>query len=244
MGFGKFVGRVLFADSGLEFGFLGLACQTKMGGVEGFSDLHGYTWEISSMKAAGFYSTSMNKNLSGHLRRAGSTTDARLHQHLLYLFPEAKYPPKHRRRLLYIHPPIPRRRRSSKALPSSLTNPVIATARDRVVGVEHENVRRDPIPHQQPTTPPRHQREKRLTEHQTTHSSCAPTPCQPPLLPVSKNTSHPTTQSPSIATHHTTRKTPRTSPPPHCTSTGTATGRTAPSRACSPSTIPVSTTKA
>lgn len=86
------------------------------------------------------------------------------------------------------YPSSDRRRRSSKAAPSSLTNPVIATARNRIVGVEHENVRGDPIPHQQPLVA---QGKGRLTEHQTAHSSCAPTQCQPPLLPVSKKTHHP-----------------------------------------------------
>lgn len=38
-----FDGVLSLGICGLEFGFLGLACATKMGGVRGFSDLHGYT---------------------------------------------------------------------------------------------------------------------------------------------------------------------------------------------------------
>src|SRR5687768_15514690 len=53
-----------------------------------------------------------------------------------------------------------------------------------------------------------------------------------------QQTHHPTTHHPTATTHHTKRRTPRTPPPPHCTRTGTGTGRTDPTRECTPSTVP------
>jgi len=105
-------------------------------------------------------------------------------------------------RLLRIHPPIPHCR-LNKAATSGMANSVIATARDHVVGIEHEHVRSDPVPYQQLGISPRHHARAaggRLTEHQTTHNSCALPRCQPPLLPVSKPITRQPTTPPSILT--------------------------------------------